>query len=86
MTRMMIVSALLAIGYLLMFAGVAEGGRYALRPWDALLPESKGGPSNTPKGGGGAIGSSSSGGGGILGTAIGIGKKILGIFGGIFGA
>lgn len=79
MTRMMIVSALLAIGYLLVFAGVADGGRYALRPWDALLAPDKGGPSNTPKGGGGAIGSSSSGGGGVLQTIIGIGARILGL-------
>lgn len=73
---MMIVSALLAIGYLLVFAGVAEGGRWALRPWDALLPEAKGGPSNTPKP---SSSSSGGGGGGALSTIIGIGQKILGL-------
>lgn len=51
-----------ALGYLLLFAGVAERGRYALRPWDALTA------SNTPAADSGASSSSSSGGGGgVLG-------------------
>lgn len=29
-------SVLLGIGYLLVFSAVADGGKYALRPWDAL--------------------------------------------------
>lgn len=49
-----------AIGYLLLFAGVAERGRYALRPWDALTA------SNTPAPDAGSS-SSSGGGGGVLG-------------------
>lgn len=36
MTRLMLASIMGAIGYLLLYAGVANGGRYALRPWDAL--------------------------------------------------
>jgi hypothetical protein len=33
---MVIVSACLAVGYLLAYAGIADGGKYALRPWAAL--------------------------------------------------
>ncbi len=29
-------SITVAIGYLLLFAGVSDKGKYALRPWDAL--------------------------------------------------
>jgi len=36
MVRVMIGSAMLAAGYLLLYAGVADGGKYVLRPWDAL--------------------------------------------------
>lgn len=69
MTRLMLASITGAIGYLLLFAGIAERGRYALRPWDALTA------SNTPAPSSGSSSSSSSdGGGGVLG----IGKKIIG--------
>lgn len=30
-------SALAGLGYLLVFAAVDSGGKYALRPWDALF-------------------------------------------------
>lgn len=36
MSRLMLASALAAIGYLLLFAAIDEGGKYATRPWDAL--------------------------------------------------
>lgn len=36
MTRLMLASITGAIGYLLLYAGVAGGGKFALRPWDAL--------------------------------------------------
>lgn len=36
MVRLMLASLSAAIGYLLLYAGVADGGKYALRPWDAL--------------------------------------------------
>lgn len=36
MVRLMLASVAAAIGYLLVYAGVADGGKYALRPWDAL--------------------------------------------------
>lgn len=47
MVRLMLASIVGAIGYLLLYAGVAEGGTYALRPWDALGVSSSGalGPS-----------------------------------------
>jgi hypothetical protein len=35
-TRIGIGSILAAIGYLLVYAGVADQGRFALRPWTAL--------------------------------------------------
>jgi hypothetical protein len=34
--RVAIGSGLCAIGYLLVYAGVADGGKYASRPWDAV--------------------------------------------------
>jgi len=34
--RVMIGSIMGAIGYLLTYAAVADSGKYALRPWDAL--------------------------------------------------
>ena len=36
MTRVGWGGILVAIGYLLVYAGVADGGKYATRPWDAL--------------------------------------------------
>jgi hypothetical protein len=36
MVRVMLSSIGGAIGYLVFYAGVAERGKYALRPWDAL--------------------------------------------------
>lgn len=36
MTRYAIASIGLAIGYLLVYSGIADHGRYALRPWGAL--------------------------------------------------
>ena len=58
MVRLMFASIMGAIGYLLVFAGVAERGRWALRPWDALTQAT-----NTPPA---ASSSSSGGGGGIV--------------------
>lgn len=29
-------SLCLAVGYLLLYAGISNGGRFAARPWDAL--------------------------------------------------
>ncbi len=36
MRRILIGSILLAVGYLLAYAGVADGGKYATNPWQAL--------------------------------------------------
>lgn len=36
MAKLMIGSSMVAAGYLLLYAAVADGGKYALRPWDAL--------------------------------------------------
>lgn len=36
MTRIAFGSMMIAFGYLLVFAGFTEGGKYALRPWGAL--------------------------------------------------
>ena len=36
MTRVGIGSVMVAFGYLLAYAAVADKGKYALRPWDAL--------------------------------------------------
>jgi hypothetical protein len=36
MVRAMLASIMAAFGYLLCYAAVADGGRYVLRPWDAL--------------------------------------------------
>lgn len=36
MTRVGVGSIMAAIGYLLVYAGVADGGKYATRPWGAL--------------------------------------------------
>lgn len=74
MVRLMIASLMAAIGYLLVFSGIAEGGRWAMRPWDALSQAT-----NTPKTSSGSAGTSSGGGGGgILSTAVTVGKDILG--------
>jgi hypothetical protein len=76
MVRLMIASIVGAIGYLLVFAGVAERGRWALRPWDALSQAT-----NVPGAADqGAAGSSSGGGGsGIVGTLESVGSKIWGL-------
>lgn len=34
-----LVSGLLFAGYLLVYAAVKDGGKYAARPWDAIFPE-----------------------------------------------
>lgn len=36
MTRVGVGSIMVALGYLVFYAGVADGGKYASRPWDAL--------------------------------------------------
>ncbi len=36
MRRILIGSILLAVGYLLVYAGVSDGGKYAQNPWAAL--------------------------------------------------
>ncbi len=36
MTRVAIGSMMAAVGYLLVYAAVADGGKHALRPWQAL--------------------------------------------------
>ncbi len=33
-----LVSGLLFVGYLLVYAAVKDGGKYAARPWDAIFP------------------------------------------------
>lgn len=73
MVRLMLASIMGAIGYLLLFAGIAERGRWALRPWDALTQATNTPASSSSSGGSG------SGGGGIIGTITGIGKKVLGV-------
>ena len=35
-TRVLIGSVMAGLGYLLLYAGISQGGRYVLRPWDAL--------------------------------------------------
>lgn len=73
MVRLMLASIMGAIGYLLVFAGVADGGRWALRPWDALSQAS-----NTPAGSSSSTSSSGSGGGGgIVSKVVGVGKDLL---------
>ena len=74
MVRLMLASIMGAIGYLLVFAGVAEGGRWAMRPWDALTQAT-----NTPGSTGGGSTSSGGGGGGVLSTVTNVGKDILGL-------
>lgn len=73
MVRLMLASIMGAIGYLLLFAGVAEGGRWAMRPWDALSQAT-----NTPAASSGS-GGSSGGGGGVVSKIVGVGKDILSI-------
>ena len=73
MVRLMLASIMGAIGYLLVFAGIAEGGRWAMRPWDALTQAS-----NTPSGSTAST-SSGGGGGGVLSTVAGVGEKIAGL-------
>lgn len=75
MLRIAVGSGLLAAGYLLLFAGIADGGRYALRPWDALT---------NPAGGTTGSSSSGGGGGGIVGAAENL-LKDLSPFGGVPG-
>ncbi len=36
MTRVGIGSIMVAVGYLLVYAGVSKGGEHATAPWDAL--------------------------------------------------
>lgn len=36
MTRVGVGSIMAAVGYWILYAGVAHGGKYAIRPWDAL--------------------------------------------------
>ena len=78
MVRLMLASIMGAIGYLLVFAGIAEGGRWAMRPWDALSQAT-----NTPASS--SSSSSSGGGGGVVSKIVGVGKDILsaGGFGGL---
>lgn len=73
MVRLMFASIMGAIGYLLVFSGIADGGRWALRPWDALTQAT-----NTPASSSSSS-SSSGGGGGIVSKVVGIGKDILSI-------
>lgn len=72
MTRLMLASITGAIGYLLLYAGIAERGRFALRPWDALSASLNPSPAASSP-------SSSSGGGGVLGKLGGVGRKVLSI-------
>lgn len=73
MTRLFIASIVGAIGYLLLYAGVADAGRFALRPWDALTQAT-----NTPSSNGGSSSSSNGGGGGgVLGTLENLGGGVL---------
>ena len=66
MVRLMFASIVGAIGYLLLYAGIAERGRWALRPWDALT-QARNTPSSDGGGSGGGSGGSSGGGGGLTG-------------------
>jgi hypothetical protein len=72
MVRLMLASIMGAIGYLLVFCGIAERGRWALRPWDALSEAT-----NTPASS--TTSSTSSGGGGAVSKVVGVGKKILSV-------
>lgn len=80
MFRVSIGSALVGLGYLLLYAAVAERGKYALRPWNAL--EAGWGPPG---------GASGSGAGNkkqglvsrIIGVATGALKRLINPFGGI---
>lgn len=74
MVRLMLASITGAIGYLLLYAGIAERGRFALRPWDALTQAT-----NTPGSSTGSSSSSGGGGGGIVGAVTGVGKKIVSV-------
>ena len=73
MVRLMLASIMGAIGYLLVFAGIAEGGRWAMRPWDALTQAT-----NTPASSSSSS-SGSGGGGGVASKIVGVGKDILSI-------
>ncbi len=75
MVRLMLASIVGAIGYLLLYAGVADGGRFALRPWDALT-QATNAPAPSSDAGASSNGGS---GGGVGGAIIGAGKKILSI-------
>lgn len=58
------------VGYLLVYAAVADGGRYSARPWDALFASTPG--AATPPGGAKAGG----GGHSVLGRILSIGGKL----------
>lgn len=75
MLRVAVASGMAAVGYLLLYAGVAGGGTYALRPWDALAA-----PQAGSAGGQGSQAKSGSGGGpgGLLG---GVGRFLRRVFG-----
>jgi hypothetical protein len=75
MVRLMLASIMGAIGYLLVFAGIAERGRWALRPWDALTQAT-----NTQSASSSSSGSSG-GGSGVLGKIESVGSKIVGVVG-----
>lgn len=69
MFRVSIGSALVGLGYLLLYAAVAERGKYALRPWDAL--QAGWGPP------GGSAGSSAGHKPGLLGQIVGAVTGVL---------
>jgi hypothetical protein len=69
MVRLMLASIMGALGYLFVFSGIAERGRWALRPWDALTQAT-----NTPSASSSSSGSS---GGGIVSKVVGVIKKVI---------
>jgi hypothetical protein len=72
-----LVTAVLFVGYTLVYAAVANGGKLALRPWDALRVDAYSGDSASPA----AAGSSSGSGGGTFGKIAGIAGDIIGLGG-----
>jgi hypothetical protein len=71
MVRLVFASTMGAIGYMILFAGIAERGRWALRPWDALWQAT-----NTPSADTSSSGSGG-GGSGVVGKVVGVAKDVL---------
>jgi hypothetical protein len=72
-----LVTAVLFVGYTLLYAAVANGGKLAMRPWDALRVDAYSGDTGSPA----ASSTPSGGGSSIFGKIVGAAKTIIEVTG-----